>query len=370
MIAQDDVENEKKEVLNACPYADVCGGCALASLSKEEYEDRKINRLREILTPLNPLPALETAFVPLQTRRRVTFGLFFNKVSRYFGLNERKSAKIVSIDSCALLTPALQTLIPALRSFFTDKTLPFFKREGTGDVSLTQTTTGTDMVVCLPFSPDLTWRQRLADFAVANSVARVSWKQKTHETPELLLSLAKPVVELGGFPVEIPSGCFLQPSVDGQNVLIEFVKKAVGKKVRNIADLFCGAGTFSLALLEKKRKIFAVDCVTEALNALFKASQGRIKVEERDLFKTPLLFDELNGFDAIVLDPPRAGAKAQCSRLIDSDVPVVVYVSCNPETFVADALVLEKGGFKMTDLQLVDQFVCSEHTELAARFQR
>ena len=360
--------NENLSISPDCPYAGECGGCPMRGKAAA-YEAAKRDMFLKALEPLAPLPDFDCVFVGQGTRRRVTFGVVFNRVSRHVGLNEARSSKIVAVDSCALLTPALNALIRPVRDFLTDKSLPFAKREGTGDVSLTETQTGADMVICLPFEPDLTWRRSAADFAQKNNVARISWKTSAFGGAEPIVCLAKPVVDMAGVPLEIPAGCFLQPSAQGQNALTEKVVSLTAKS-KNLADLFCGAGTFSLALLKKKRKIFACDTAADSLQALFKASQGRVRVEERDLFKTPLLFDELNAFDTVVLDPPRAGAKAQCAALTQSDVPTVVYVSCNPETFVRDAQILKKGGFSLTDLTFVDQFVYSTHTELVARFRR
>ena len=360
--------NENLSQTPVCPHASACGGCPMRDRAAE-YETVKRAMFLKALEPLAPLPDFDCVFVGQGTRRRVTFGVVFNRVSRHVGLNEARSSMIVAVNSCALLTPALNALIASVRDFLSDKSLPFGKREGTGDVSLTDTQSGADMVICLPFEPDLTWRRAAADFAQKNNIARISWKTSAFGDAEPIVCLAPPVVDMAGVPVEIPAGCFLQPSAQGQDALTQRVA-ALTAKSKNLADLFCGAGTFSLALLKKKRKILACDTAAASLRALFKASQGRVRVEERDLFKTPLLFDELNAFDTVVLDPPRAGAKAQCAALTQSDVPAVVYVSCNPETFVRDAQILKKSGFALTDLTFVDQFVYSTHMELVARFKR
>lgn len=141
-------------------------------------------------------------------------------------------------------------------------------------------------------------------------------------------------------------------------------------KSKRVCDLFCGAGTFTLPLMRKKRIVKGTDNAPQALAALRKASEGRVETMERDLFKTPLYPDELYEYDAVVFDPPRAGAKAQCEQIAATDVPRVVAVSCNPVSFVRDAEILIRGGYRLTRLRPVDQFVFTPHMELAALFEK
>lgn len=96
----------------------------------------------------------------------------------------------------------------------------------------------------------------------------------------------------------------------------------------------------------------------------------RLSAWTRDLFRRPLMPDELAAFDAVVIDPPRAGAEAQVIEIARSEVPVVAAVSCNPVTFARDARIMVAGGYAIDWIEVVDQFRWSAHVEIAARFSR
>lgn len=357
-------------VAPVCPHFGTCGGCALQHMSEAAYRRFKLSALERALPAgAEPFERDDPVFVPARSRRRVSFALLWNGKLRLFGLNEAKSSRIVSVESCAQLVPELEKLILPLRKFLTEGDLPFGAKKGVGDVSVLQADNGADILFTLPFSPDLRWRQALSDFGAEVSAARISWRRSERESAEPLFVARTPVLNVCGFTLKPPAGCFLQPGREGEAALQAKVREYTGK-AKKIADLFCGAGTFSLALLEKKRKIRGVDSASEALSALAAASEGRIETETRDLFRTPLFPDELDAYDAVVFDPPRAGAKAQAEQIALSSVPVVVAVSCNPATFARDAEILTRGGYVMKRLTPVDQFVYSPHIELVALFEK
>lgn len=353
-----------------CPYFGRCGGCSLQHMSLETYKSFKLNSFKALFPPDFDFSCFEDPiFVPHGTRRRVTFGVMWNGKMRRFGLNESKSDRIVPVERCILLTEELERLIVPLRDFFEKAPLSFATKKGVGDVSVLWADNGADVLITLPFEADLRWRQALSDFGAEVSAARISWRRSERESAEPLFVARTPVLNVCGFTLKPPAGCFLQPGREGEAALQVKVREYTGK-AKKIADLFCGAGTFSLALLEKKRKIRGVDSASEALSALEAASEGRIETETRDLFRTPLFPDELDEYDAVVFDPPRAGAKAQSEQIARSSVPVVVAVSCNPSTFARDAEILSRGGYVMKRLTPVDQFIYSPHTELVALFEK
>jgi 23S rRNA (uracil1939-C5)-methyltransferase len=147
---------------------------------------------------------------------------------------------------------------------------------------------------------------------------------------------------------------------------------AATHRAERIADLFCGAGTFSLPLAVNGARVDAVDGDAEALAALAQATRTlpHVRCERRDLFARPLAAAELNGYDAVVFDPPRSGASAQASALAASAVPIVVAVSCNADTFARDARLLAAGGYRLARITPVDQFLWTPHIELCAVFHR
>lgn len=353
-----------------CPYFGQCGGCSLQHMKPEAYQAFKMRYLKELFPESWSDVEIETpVFVDPKSRRRVSFAVAWNGNVRWVGLNPKNSDKILQIKSCSILVPELERMIEPLRHLISDKTLNFSKRRGVGDISLLATETGVDVLFTLPFSPDFNWIQSVTDFAVATNAARVSWRYSERHEAEPLIVPHVPVLTMGEAFLKPPAGVFLQPSVSGEKALVAAVSDYVGE-AKKIMDLFCGAGTFTLPLLKKKRVLEGADNAAEALSALEAASAGRIKTQERDLFKVPFLADELEGFDAVIFDPPRAGAKAQCEQLAFSNVPVIAAVSCNPTSFVRDAEILMNGGYKLKRIRPIDQFVYTPHMELAALFAR
>ena len=350
-----------------CPYFEKCGGCCLQHFNQEAYKAHKLRYLRQLL-PENYPAFDEPVFVPYNQRRRVSFAITIIGKACYFGLNQKESDQVIEIKSCPVLVPELNQLIPALHKLM--KGLSYPVKKGTGDVSLLLTDTGVDMLITLPFQYNNQIRETLIDFAVQNNLARICWRLSERDLADIIVQPHQPVLKIGDYEITPPPGVFLQPSKAGEIALQETVKSYLGNKPKRIIDLFCGAGTFSLGLLEKKKIISGVDNAPYALEVLNKASSDRIKTENRDLFKVPLYPDELEKIDAIVFDPPRAGAKKQAENLAISNISVIVAVSCNPVTFVRDAEILIKGGYKLEKIRPVDQFVFTPHLELVALFRK
>jgi 23S rRNA (uracil1939-C5)-methyltransferase len=205
----------------------------------------------------------------------------------------------------------------------------------------------------------------LAQLASAMGAARLTWNG------ELIAQDAPPMLAVGRFHVPLPPEPFLQPTAEGEGILQSLVAEGVGEAKR-VADLFAGVGTFALALADR-REVHAVDsdrAMIEALASAARAGRARVTTETRDLFRRPLMPADLARFDAVVIDPPRPGAKAQAEALARSQVRRIAYVSCNPASFARDARILVDGGYRLGRVRPIDQFVWSPHTELAAIFER
>ena len=182
-----------------------------------------------------------------------------------------------------------------------------------------------------------------------------------------------PVLDISGTNVEIPPGTFLQASAEAEAILSGLVCAAVAG--RDIADLYCGVGTFALPLAKAGANVFAVDGDGPAVEAMARGAGlggfgGQVSTEIRDLVRRPMMAADLKKFATVVFDPPRAGAAAQVAEIVKSPVPRVVAVSCNPATFAKDASALVAGGFALEAVTPVDQFVWTGHVELVAAFSR
>ena len=144
---------------------------------------------------------------------------------------------------------------------------------------------------------------------------------------------------------------------------------------RYFVDLFSGCGALSLPLLDGAAGLLAVEQSERALSALKAGADaaglgGRVTVKVRNLFSTPLIEQELAGFDMAILDPPRRGAATQCEMLVKTDIAKIAMISCNPSSFARDAAILINAGFKLDWVQVIDQFLFSNHLEIVGAFNR
>jgi 23S rRNA (uracil1939-C5)-methyltransferase len=351
-----------------CGHFGRCGGCALQHLGAAFTASWKRERIVTALARagLGGAPVAETLSVPPGTRRRATLAAKRFRGRMALGFTERASHQLVDLAECLVLRPELVAILPPLRS-----ALSRLLEEGeAGDIAVTLTETGIDLVLIRPRPLSLIDRETLAALAEGLDLARVTWRPAIQKPAEPVAARRTPVVRLGVRAVALPPGGFLQPSAEGQALLTGLVMAILDGATGPIVDLFSGAGTFSFPA-EASGPVAAYDGDAEAIAALRDAARGaRISGFRRDLFREPLTAGELNGFAAAIIDPPRAGAQAQARMLADSGVPVIAFASCNPISFARDAAILTAGGYRLTGVTPVDQFPWSPHIELAAAFRR
>ncbi len=278
------------------------------------------------------------------------------------GFYGRKSDTIVPIPNCILVTPGLLQGVPVAD----DLALAGASRKGALSVTVTESVEGLDVSVSGGKPLDGPLRVGLAALCERHALARLSWDDET------IGMRVPPTQRMGHARVVPPPGAFLQATAHGQQTLTDLVRDIVGSP-KSVVDLFAGCGTFALPLAEAS-EVHAVesgDDMMAALDAGWRQAQGlkRVTTESRDLFRRPLLPDELSKFDAVVIDPPRAGAAAQIAELAQAQVPVIAHVSCNPQTFARDAETLCKAGYDLEWVQPVDQFRWSAHVELVGAFR-
>lgn len=351
-----------------CPHFGTCGGCALQHQSEPSYLAWKRDQLVRALEGKGiEAPVAEIIPCAPGTRRRATFAAMRTRKTVRFGFFERATHTIVDVASCPILVPEIEEAIPALRELVG----PGLTRKGKASVSVTATASGLDVSVTGgKAEPDLALRQTLADGAAKADIARLTWDE------DILAERRPPVLDLAGIEVALPPGAFLQATKAGEETMVSLVVEAL-KGRGTIVDLFAGCGTFSLALANT-HKVHAVEgakaqCATLELAVRRQGPRVGLKplaVERRDLARRPLRQDELNSYDAAVIDPPRAGAATQCEALATSSIPVIASVSCNPATFARDARTLIDGGYRLDSVTPLDQFLWSPHIELVGIFKR
>ena len=366
----DIVRASPDRVAPVCPYFGTCGGCAIQSLALTPYAEWK----RGLLVTALSMARVETAVEPLVAahgagRRRVTFHArvwggvnVLAEPAPVVGFMRARSHDIVDIAFCPILAPGLAAAVPAARAIAaalapTGKPL---------DILVTATPAGLDIDVrgCGPLDGAATKRLLMA--AAGSDCARVS------NHGEVAIEARAPLLTMGKASLHLPPGCFLQATAEGEEALARAVLAGIGD-ARRVLDLFSGVGTFALRLAERAT-VHAVDFETRSLVALARAASSAslrpVTTEARDLFRRPYGVSDLSGYDAVVFDPPRAGALAQAEQLAASSVPVVVAVSCSPATFARDAAALLSGGYLVERIVPVDQFLYSAHLEVVAVFRR
>jgi 23S rRNA (uracil1939-C5)-methyltransferase len=348
-----------------CRYFGACGGCAIQHWQSDSYAAWK----RRIVVDTLAHAAIECQVDDLidahgAGRRRITAHARRGDGGELrTGFAAASSHAIVAIDDCPILDPGLRGALDAARALaeiLKPTTKPL-------DIQVTATGGGLDVDVRGSGPLPRTMIATLSRVAEQHRLARVT------RHGELVLMRSPPVVSIGTAQVTLPPGSFLQATAAGEEALAALVFKHC-KGAKHIADLFCGVGPFALRLATRTR-IAAFDSHSGAVTALQKAATSTpglkpIKAETRDLFRRPLMPQELRDYDAVIFDPPRQGAQAQAERLAASKVPVVVAVSCNAATFARDARILIDGGYRIEGVTPVDQFRHTPHVELVARFVR
>jgi 23S rRNA (uracil1939-C5)-methyltransferase len=349
-----------------CQHFGVCGGCALQHLPHPTNANFKSDQLRTALRRrgFSEITINPTITIPPGHRRRVEFAIDRGKRPT-LGLHKTRSKEIVDIDTCPAIRPALSALLPALRELLKSTGLARHAH----DIRMTETQSGLDLLFLSStmFSPDLIMRQKLAAFAEENDVARISWSDR--EGGEPLVQRRAPNMKFGSTNVSLPIRYFLQPSTEGEIAISDFTRNAVGD-ARRVADLYAGCGSLSFPMTETAN-VTAFELINDMVTAMRHAAAGLpFKAEQRDLARSPLTEQELNRFDAVVFDPPRAGAKDQAEYLALSKVPKIVAVSCNPTTLARDLRTLVDGGYIIDQITPIDQFAWSAELEAVAVLRR
>lgn len=350
-----------------CKHFGVCGGCSLQHWAqapllawKGELVSRALAR-KNITVDVSPANAAWGI-----GRRRASFHAKMGSRGFEFGFAEAKSHQLVNISECPILTPTLQAALPRLRNL-AEGLAP---KGETIDLIVTETPTGLDVDVRNAGKVDRFERrglERLGHLAGAAEIGRLTLHGHT------AVSRVSPRVKMGAAIVAVPAGAFLQATRAGEDALVGKVLEWT-KGAKHVADLFAGIGTFALRLKDTAQ-VTAIESDVAAVAAMKQASDAlaggkTLTAIARDLYRAPLTPHEMKGIDAIVFDPPRAGAEAQAFQIARSKVNLVIGISCDPSTFARDAAILIDGGFVLAEIMAFDQFRFTSHVEIAAKFVR
>ncbi|MGX7895090.1 class I SAM-dependent RNA methyltransferase [Tsuneonella sp. HG222] len=349
-----------------CRHFPRCGGCQLQHLDEEALT--RFVRDRVVLAAEGQGLAADVVapvhLSPPRTRRRATLRAINGGGRPLVGFNESGSHKVVDLQECHVLAPELFALVAPLRAMLAQR-----RGKYAATIELALTDKGVDVGIKGLAIEGLDETEALLGFCRTQGLARLSLDQGYGS--EAFWEPEPATVTLSGVAVDFPPGAFLQATADGEAALAGAVREWLGG-CGQVADLFAGLGTFAFAL-SGPTKVLAAEAARDAhLACRAAANRARLPVEavHRDLFRNPLRAEELRGFDGVVLDPPRAGAREQVAQVAASGVARVAYVSCNPASWAKDARVLMDAGYRLAELRPVGQFRWSTHVELASLFLR
>jgi len=343
-----------------CRHFPECGGCQLQHADETAYRAYLKSRVGTALAQHDLTAEIQEPHLsPPKSRRRASLRALKVGQGAVIGFNAAKSNRVVDMRVCHILRPELFDLVAPLRHLLSG----FLQPGRAAEVQLSLVDQGIDVTLSGVEPEGFEAMEALTAFCERHGLARLSVDQGLG--PETLYAPVPATMTFSGTPVPFPVAAFFQATDDGEAALVEAVGAAVGE-AETTADLFSGLGTFALAL---PGKVYAAEASRDAVLAL-KRSAPALVVEHRDLYRRPLDTKELANFDAVVLDPPRAGAEQQVAALSASDVRRIAYVSCNPATFARDARLLVDGGYRLEWARPVGQFRWSTHVELAAAFIR
>ena len=343
-----------------CAHYRACGGCVLQHADAAFVAEWKCDVVRQALDAhgiaATFLPVLTS---PARSRRRATFSARRTKKGALAGFHARASDTVIEVPDCRVLRPDLVALLPLAQEL----AMIASSRKGELAVQVTLSEGGPDVAVTggKPLDPAL--RSALGAICDRDRLARIAWDG------EVVALRSAPMQRMGAARVVPPPGAFLQATAEGEAALLAVVK-SIGAGAGRGVDLFAGCGTFALPPAERAT-VHAVEAdaaMTDALHRAWRDAPGlhQLTVAARDLFRRPLLPDELAMFDAAVIDPPRAGAEAQVMELARARVRRIAMVSCNPVTFARDTAILIRAGYNLGAVQVVDQFRWSPHVEVVA----
>ena len=348
----------------ACRHFTECGGCALQHYHADAYRQWKREKVVQALKAKG-IACDIAELVPCapHSRRRVTFSARRTEAGMLLGFVRALSSEIIPIEECPISLPAIVSALDRLRALadLVCATPRAFH------MTVTVTASGLDIAVHEAGKLGDHQRRIASNFVMAEGLARLS------VDGEIIVEPKKPVVQFGSVAVAVPPGAFLQATEAAEQAMAGLVGQHLSR-ARKVADLFAGCGSFALRL-GAKSEVHAVEGEAAALTALDRAYRfgtglKRVTSERRDLFRRPLTFKELNAFDGLVFDPPRAGAEDQSKQIARSDVPLVAAVSCNPVTLARDLRILVDGGYALKSVTPIDQFLWSAHVEAVALLEK
>ena len=358
------IKPSKDRRIPVCKHYSECGGCSTQHATEDFIKYWKLNKIKSYLSERGIKTDIKPVITsPHEARRRATFHGLKTKKDVIVGFFKKKTRDLVSTDSCKVVDAQIISRFDLYKKL----TKIGASRKSVLKISTTVSETGLDINISNGKPLNVELKLKVTKICHEFKVARLTWND------ELIAQFSIPIINFNGISVKIIPKTFLQATKEGEETLIKNVVNSI-TDANKVIDLFSGCGTFSLPAA-KTAKILAIDKSDAMISTIETAWRSNIGLREircrtQDLFQVPVLKDELNLFDAAIIDPPRSGAEVQTRELAKSKITRISSVSCNPKTFSRDAEILIKSGFKLDWVQPVDQFLWSSHIELVSQFSR
>lgn len=367
----DIIEPSADRVTPPCKHFGTCGGCSMQHFPEATYSQLKERMLTNAVNRAgyDTAAILPMYRVPSGSRRRAVFKVEATATDNAakIGYYESSSHRLMSLEHCPILEEPIVQIVLALKPLIPSLPYP----ESVREISVTLSDSGLDLIIIAENPPELADIDLFSNFAQTNDIARVSWQTEQTIVP---IIVRRPVqLELGNITVNLPESYFLQATRQGQERITQLVIEAT-RNASNIADLYAGCGTYSFPMTAYA-SVNAVEGSALMIDAMEQAIvenrlEKKMTVTQRDIFKKPLLAKQLAAYDAVVINPPRNGAETQIAQLAQSKTPIVVMISCNPNSFERDAKLLRLGGYTLEKVLAIDQFLWSSHLEVAGVFHK
>ena len=354
-----------------CPHYSQCGNCTLQHLEPFYYQRWKCEVVREAFVNQNLRPRIwkVPVFLGQQNRRRATFTAIKKRSKTAVGYYRRRSNQVTDIETCPIAEPKIMEIQRKVKPYLAGLLI-----EGKPvDIFFQLVGSSVDMLMTGPVGrsgkPDFSVKKILTEILNETGISRISWRASGQEKMAILLNRKPILAKFANLNVELPPGAFLQPTLEGEKVLVGAVVSSLSGTGK-FADLFSGCGTFSGPLLSHG-SVDAYENDPLSVKALLKAKGNLpLEVSRRNLYQRPLRRDELSRYSGVIFDPPRGGCPEQAREMALAKTPVLVGVSCNPATFARDARMICDGGYHLESLQVIDQFQWSHHVEVVGVFRK
>ena len=365
------IEPSPHRIEPECPHFNRCGGCQLQHLSYEQQVPVKQARVQREFTRVGVevedwQPALTSS--SWHYRRKARIGVRYSKEKQrvYIGFREAGSQHLSDIDACPVLIQHPMLDWSRWRHFLSQ----WPRRAELTQIEVLQADNALALTLRLLKPLDTDSEQQLRAFTdTQTNVLPVQWwlKYDKHTAPEPLQD-DYPVLQhsVDGHPLRLQPDDFIQVNRD---INIAMVAQAMDwlqpRTGETIADLFAGHGNFSMALARRGSNVVAVEGQAEMVSSLQQQahlSDLTIEAQMADLSELSSLAD-LPRCDAVLLDPPRAGADVVIKHLLDNPVQRILYVACDAATLSRDFGSLVAGGYRVTRAGIMDMFPHTHHVE-------